>query len=538
VSGEAGGVQIAHRQLRYGDEARTALQAGVDAVADAVRVTLGPRGRNVLLRVPRNEAARDPGGLTVTSDGFTIARRIELADPFANQGAEFMREVAVATNDDAGDGTTTAILLAQAILRQGLTNVAAGASAVGLRRGIEHAVEQAVTELRGQSIELATGEQLRRVATVAAADEEIGEAVASAFEAVGSDGVVDVQGGRTMGIELELAEGMQWDRGYISPYMITHADRLEAVLEEPYVLLVDRRLSSAHELLPIVEQVKQAGKPLLVVARFVEGEALAMLLVNKLQGKLTSAASTPPDFAGRRRQIMDDMAVLTGGVTVSEHVGLALEDLELSQLGRARRVVVDRHRSTIIGGLGDGREIKGRMAALRREIEETDLGFYDRKLKERLARLAGVIGLVKVGAPTDSEITERKLRTEDAVQATRAALDEGVVPGGGVALLNAQAAIRPDGLDRDAAAGVEVVRRALEEPLRQIAANAGLDGATAVERARSLGPRDGLDAGTGRYRDLIDAGVLDPTKVTRSALENAASMAKTILSTEAIVVEA
>jgi chaperonin GroEL len=529
---------MTRKRLRYDTAARASLQAGVDIVADAVRVTLGPRGRTVVLNRKPNKPAMDPGGVTITNDGVTVAREVELADPFANQGARLLREVAVATNKVAGDGTTTAALLTQAILSGGLRLVEAGANAIALRGGIEHAVRQVVADLRRQSIELDTPDQLRRVATLAAADDEVGRAVAEAFGEVGEDGVVNVESGNTIGIQLELADGMQWDRGYISPYMVTHAERGEAVLDDPYILLADRRLHDAHELLPIVEKVKQDGKPLLVVAKYVEGEALAMLLVNKLKGNLTSAASKPPDFAGRRRRIMDDMAVLTGGSVVSDESGLVLEELELTDLGRARQVVVGRSQTTIVGGHGDESDVAGRAAMLRREAQDTELQFYERKFKERVTGLAGLVGVIKVGAPTDAEIKERKLRADDAVQATRAALQEGIVPGGGVALLNAQSAVTTDGLDHDASAGAELVGRVLEVPMRQIAANSGFDGAAVVERVRSMGPRHGFDAARGCYCDLIDAGVIDPTKVTRAAVESAASVAKTILAAEAIVVEA
>jgi chaperonin GroEL len=517
---------MAHKELKYREDARGALQAGVDAVADAVKVTLGPKGRYVVLD-------KKFGAPTITNDGVTIAREVEVEDVFENQGAQLVREVATATNDVAGDGTTTATLLAQIIVRQGLKNVAAGANPLALRRGIETAVENVVEILREkQSKEVAGKEQIARVAAISAGDDEIGNVIADAIEKVGKDGVVNVEEGQTFGMELEFTEGMQFDKGYISPYMVTDQDRMEAVLEDPYVLIANQKIGSVRDILPVLEQVMQGGKPLLIIAEDVEGECLATLVVNKLRGTFTGVAVKAPGFGDRRKRMLEDIAILT------EEMGLKLENTQLSQLGKARRVVISKDTTTIIDGAGEADDIKGRINQIKNEVENTDSDFDREKLQERLAKLAGGVAVVKVGAATETEMKEKKHRVEDALQATRAALEEGVVPGGGVALLNAQGSLDPDKLsDPDEATGARIVYRALEEPVRQIAENSGEEGSVVVNKVRELKAGEGLNAATGEYGDLIAAGVIDPTKVTRSALENAASIAKNILVTEAIIAE-
>ncbi|HEX2358554.1 MAG TPA: chaperonin GroEL [Solirubrobacterales bacterium] len=523
---------MAHKELKYHEEARGALQDGVDAVADAVKVTLGPKGRYVVLD-------KKFGAPTITNDGVTIAREIEVEDVFENQGAQLVREVATATNDVAGDGTTTATLLAQTIVRHGLRNVAAGANPLGLRRGIELAVDQVVDDLRDkQSKEIAGKEQIARVAAISAADEEIGSIIADAIEKVGKDGVVNVEEGQTFGMELEFTEGMQFDKGYISPYMVTDQDRMEAVLEEPYILIANQKIGSVRDVLPVLEQVMQSGKPLVIIAEDLEGEALATLVVNKLRGTFTGVAVKAPGFGDRRKRMLEDIAILTGGEVITEEMGLKLENTTVEQLGKARRVVVSKDNTTIIDGAGDTEQIKGRIKQIKAEVETTDSDFDREKLQERLAKLAGGVAVVKVGAATETEMKEKKHRVEDALQATRAALEEGIVPGGGVALLNAQGAVDLDSYDDDdERTGASIIRRSLEEPVRQIAENSGFEGSVAVERIRGLKPGEGLNAATGEYGDLVADGVIDPTMVTRSALQNAASIAKNILTTEAIVAE-
>jgi chaperonin GroEL len=523
---------MAHKELKYDVEARAALQDGVDAVADAVKVTLGPKGRYVVLD-------KKFGAPTITNDGVTIAREIEIEDVFQNQGAQLVREVATATNDVAGDGTTTATLLAQTMVRSGLRNVAAGANPLALRRGIEKAVDQVVEHLREtQSREIAGKDQIARVAAISAADDEIGNVIADAIDKVGKDGVVNVEEGQTFGMELEFTEGMQFDKGYISPYMITDQDRMEAVLDEPYVLIANQKIGSVRDLLPVLEQVMQSGKPLLVVAEDVEGESLATLVVNKLRGTFTGVAVKAPGFGDRRKRMLEDISILTGGEVITEEMGLKLENTQVSQLGRARRVVVTKDTTTIIDGAGEKAQIEGRINQIRSEIETTDSDFDREKLQERLAKLAGGVAVVKVGAATETEMKEKKHRVEDALQATRAALEEGIVPGGGVALLNAQDAIDTSALtDGDESTGSEIVRRALEEPMRQIAENSGFEGSVVVNTIRGMKPGEGLNAETGDYGDLVKDGVIDPTMVTRSALQNAASISKNILTTEAIVAE-
>ncbi len=521
-----------HKELKYDAEARAALQDGVDAVADAVKVTLGPKGRYVVLD-------KKFGAPTITNDGVTIAREIEIEDVFANQGAQLVREVATATNDVAGDGTTTATLLAQTMVHSGLKNVAAGANPLALRRGMEKAVDQVVENLREkQSREISGKDQIARVAAISAADDEIGNVIADAIDKVGKDGVVNVEEGQTFGMELEFTEGMQFDKGYISPYMITDQDRMEAVLEDPYILIANQKIGSVRDLLPVLEQVMQSGKPLVIVAEDVEGESLATLVVNKLRGTFTGVAVKAPGFGDRRKRMLEDIAILTGGEVITEEMGLKLENTQVTQLGRARRVVVNKDTTTIIDGGGEKAQIEGRINQIRSEIETTDSDFDREKLQERLAKLAGGVAVVKVGAATETEMKEKKHRVEDALQATRAALEEGIVPGGGVALLNAQDAVDTKALtDGDESTGAEIIRRALEEPMRQIAQNSGFEGSVVVNTIRGMKAGEGLNAETGDYGDLVKAGVIDPTMVTRSALQNAASIAKNILTTEAIVAE-
>jgi chaperonin GroEL len=522
---------MAHKELKYDSEARKALEAGVDAVANAVKVTLGPKGRYVVLD-------KKFGAPTITNDGVTIAREIEVEDVFQNQGAQLVREVATATNDVAGDGTTTATVLAQAIVRTGLKNVAAGANPLALKRGIEKAVEQVVASIGRQSKEISGKDQISRVATISAGDEEIGDVIADAIDKVGKDGVVNVEEGQTFGMDLEFTEGMQFDKGYISPYMVTDQDRMEAVLEDPYILIANQKIGSVRDVLPVLEAVIQSGKPLLIIAEDVEGEALATLVVNKLRGTFTGVAVKAPGFGDRRKRMLEDIAILTGGEVITEEMGLKLENTQISQLGRARRVVVAKDNSTIIDGSGEGDAIKGRIKQIKAEVENTDSDFDREKLQERLAKLSGGVAVVKVGAATETEMKEKKHRVEDALQATRAALEEGIVPGGGVALLQAADAIKLDEYeDEDEKTGARIILRSLEEPLRQISHNAGLEGSVVVNDVRKAKKGQGLNAATGEIVDLVAAGVIDPAMVTRSALQNAASIAKNILTTEAIVAE-
>jgi chaperonin GroEL len=522
---------MAHKELKYDAEARKALEEGVDAVANAVKVTLGPKGRYVVLD-------KKFGAPTITNDGVTIAREIDVEDVFQNQGAQLVREVATATNDVAGDGTTTATVLAQAIVRDGLKNVAAGANPLGLKRGIETAVDDVVADIEKQSKEVSGKEQIARVATISAGDEEIGDVIADAIEKVGKDGVVNVEEGQTFGMDLEFTEGMQFDKGYISPYMVTDQERMEAVLEDPYILIANQKIGSVRDILPVLEQVIQSGKPLLIIAEDVEGESLATLVVNKLRGTFTGVAVKAPGFGDRRKRMLEDIAILTGGEVITEEMGLKLENTQLSQLGHARRVVVAKDTTTIIDGAGDSEAIKGRIKQIKAEIETTDSDFDREKLQERLAKLSGGVAVVKVGAATETEMKEKKHRVEDALQATRAALEEGIVPGGGIALLAATKAVKVDAIaDDDERTGARIVLRALEEPLRQIAENSGLEGSVVVNDVRKAKAGQGLNATTGEIEDLVAAGVIDPAMVTRSALQNAASIAKNILTTEAIVAE-
>jgi chaperonin GroEL len=522
---------MAHKELKYEAEARKALEAGVDAVANAVKVTLGPKGRYVVLD-------KKFGAPTITNDGVTIAREIEVEDVFQNQGAQLVREVATATNDVAGDGTTTATVLAQAIVRQGLKNVAAGANPLALKRGIERAVDDVVKNIESQAKEISGKDQIARVATISAGDEEIGDVIADAIDKVGKDGVVNVEEGQTFGMDLEFTEGMQFDKGYISPYMVTDQERMEAVLEDPYILIANQKIGSVRDVLPVLEQTIQSGKPLLIIAEDVEGESLATLVVNKLRGTFTGVAVKAPGFGDRRKRMLEDIAILSGGEVITEEMGLKLENTQLSQLGRARRVVVAKDTTTIVDGAGDSDAIKGRINQIKAEIETTDSDFDREKLQERLAKLSGGVAVVKVGAATETEMKEKKHRVEDALQATRAALEEGIVPGGGVALLVAQKALNVEAIEEaDVQTGAKIVHRALEEPLRQISENAGLEGSVVVNDVRKAKKGHGLNAANGEIVDLIAEGIIDPAMVTRSALQNAASIAKNILTTEAIVAE-
>ncbi len=525
---------MAHKELKFSEDARRSLQRGVDILADAVKVTLGPKGRYVVLD-------KKFGAPTITNDGVTIAREIEVEDVFENQGAQLVREVATATNDVAGDGTTTATVLAQAIVREGLKNVSAGANPMGLKRGIEQAVEAVVENLKSQSKEISGKEDIARVATVSSRSTEIGEVLSEAIEKVGKDGVVNVEEGQTFGLELEFTEGMQFDKGYLSPYMITDPERMEAVLDDPYILVANQKIGAVKDLLPVLEQVIQAGRPLLIVAEDVEGESLATIVVNKLRGTFQAVAVKAPGFGDRRKRMLEDIAILSGGEVITEEMGLKLENTKLTQLGHARKVVVDKDSTTIIDGAGESDAIKGRIKQLKGEIENTDSDFDREKLQERLAKLSGGVAVVKVGAATETEMKETKHRVEDALQAARAALEEGVVPGGGVALLNAADAVKEKVLasvEGDERTGAQIIIKSLEEPLRQLATNAGLEGSVVVQQVRTAKPGEGLNVDTGEVTDLVKAGITDPTMVTRSALQNAASIAKNILTTEAIVAEA
>ena len=522
---------MAHKELKFNEDARRSLERGVNILADAVKVTLGPKGRYVVLD-------KKFGAPTITNDGVTIAREIEVEDVFENQGAQLIREAATSTDDVAGDGTTTATVLAQAIVREGLKNVAAGANPMGLKRGIEKAVEAVVEELKKNSKEVSGKEDIARVGTVVSREREIGDVIADAIEKVGKDGVVNVEEGQTFGLELEFTEGMQFDKGYLSPYMVTDPERMEAVLEDPYILIANQKIGAVKDLLPVLEQVIQAGRPLLIVAEDVEGESLATIVVNKLRGTFTAVAVKAPGFGDRRKRMLEDIAIVSGGEVITEEMGLKLENTKISQLGHARKVVVDKDTTTIIDGAGKSDDIKGRIKQLKAEIENTDSDFDREKLQERLAKLAGGVAVVKVGAATEVEIKEKKHRVEDALKATRAALEEGIGSGGGVALLNASAAIKLDAFEGDEKTGAQIILRALEEPLRQLAYNGGLEGSVVVDQVRRAKKGEGLNVDTGEIEDLVKAGIIDPTMVTRSALQNAASIAKNILTTEAVVAEA
>jgi chaperonin GroEL len=516
--------------LKFSEDARRSLEAGVDKLADTVALTLGPKGHNVVLD-------KKWGAPTITNDGVTIAKEIELEDPWENMGAQLAKEVATKTNDVAGDGTTTATVLARAMVHHGMRNVAAGANPMALKRGIEKAVAAAVDAIKQQSKDIESRDEIAQVAAISAADPQIGEVLAEALDKVGKDGVVTVEESNTFGMELEFVEGMQFDKGYISPYFVTDQERMEAVLDEPFIVLVNKKVGSVQELLPLLEKVLQAGKPLLLVAEDIEGEALATLVVNKIRGTFNAVAVKAPGFGERRKAMLQDMATLTGGQVVSEEVGLKLENVGVDLLGKARRVVVTKDDTTIVEGAGAEDEVKGRIAQIKAEIEKTDSDWDREKLQERLAKLAGGVAIVKVGAATEVELKEKKHRIEDALSATRAAIEEGIVPGGGVALIRVEPVLDKLDLVGDEATGAKIVRDTLEAPARLIAENAGHEGAVIVDRIRSEGDGRGFDAARGEWVDMVKAGIIDPAKVTRSALQNAASIAALVLTTESAVVE-
>ena len=523
------------KTIQFDEQARRGLEAGMNQLADAVRVTLGPKGRNVVLD-------KKWGAPTITNDGVSIAKEIELEDPFERIGAELVKEVAKKTDDVAGDGTTTATVLAWSMVREGLRNVAAGANPMSLKKGIEAAVEAAVASIRENAQDVSENkDQISNVAAISAADAEIGAPIAEAIDKVGKDGVITVEEGQTFGLELDFVEGMRFDKGYISPYSVTDAERMEAVLDNPYILFVSAKISNVRELVPVLEKVMQSSRPLLIVAEDVEGEALATLVVNKIRGTFTSVSVKAPGFGERRKAMLQDMAILTGGQVVSEEVGLKLDGVGLDMLGQARKVVVTKDETTIVEGSGDGSDVAGRIAQIKAEIENTDSDYDREKLQERLAKLSGGVAVLKVGAATEVELKEKKHRIEDAVSTTKAAIEEGVVAGGGTTLIRAQAAVNAmigSIEDADAAVGARMVARALEGPLTQIAVNAGMEGGVVVEQVRSLEGNNGLNAATGEYIDLVEAGIIDAAKVTRSALQNAGSIAALFLTTEAVIADA
>ncbi|MDG1368220.1 MAG: chaperonin GroEL [Acidimicrobiales bacterium] len=523
------------KTIQFDEQARRGLEAGMNQLADAVRVTLGPKGRNVVLE-------KKWGAPTITNDGVSIAKEIELEDPFERIGAELVKEVAKKTDDVAGDGTTTATVLAWSMVREGLRNVAAGANPMSLKKGIEAAVEAAVDSIRENAQDVSENkEQIANVAAISAADAEIGATIADAIDKVGKDGVITVEEGQTFGLELDFVEGMRFDKGYISPYSVTDAERMEAVLDDPYILFVASKISNVRELVPVLEKVMQSSRPLLIVAEDVEGEALATLVVNKIRGTFTSVSVKAPGFGERRKAMLQDMAILTGGQVVSEEVGLKLDGIGLDMLGSARKIVVAKDETTIVEGAGDGADVNGRIAQIKAEIENTDSDYDREKLQERLAKLSGGVAVLKVGAATEVELKEKKHRIEDAVSTTKAAIEEGVVAGGGTTLIRAQAAVNAmvDSIDdADARVGARMVARALEGPLTQIAVNAGMEGGVVVNSVRDLDGNNGLNAATGEYIDLVEAGIIDAAKVTRSALQNAASIAALFLTTEAVIADA
>ncbi|MCL6592921.1 MAG: chaperonin GroEL [Alicyclobacillus sp.] len=518
------------KQIKFSEDARRAMLRGVDALADAVKVTLGPKGRNVVLE-------KKFGSPLITNDGVTIAKEIEFEDPFENMGAQLVKEVATKTNDVAGDGTTTATVLAQSMIREGLKNVAAGANPMVLRRGIEKAVNAVVEEIKRIAKPVEGRENIAQVAAISAGDPEIGVLIADAMEKVGKDGVITVEESKGFTTELEVVEGMQFDRGYISPYMITDTDKMEAVLEEPYILITDKKVSSLADLLPVLERVVKTGRPLLLIAEDVEGEALATLVVNKLRGTFTAVAVKAPGFGDRRKAMLQDIAILTGGQVISEELGLELKNTDIFQLGRARQVRVNKENTIIVDGAGDKKEIEGRIAQIKVQIEETTSDFDREKLQERLAKLAGGVAVIKVGAATETELKEKKLRIEDALNATRAAVEEGIVAGGGTAMINVIPALDKVQAAGDELTGLNLVRKALEAPVRQIADNAGVEGSVIVERLKKEPVGFGYNAATGEWVDMMKAGIVDPAKVTRSALQNAASVAAMFLTTEAVVAD-
>ena len=520
--------------IQFDEDARRHLESGMNQLADAVRVTLGPKGRNVVL-------AKKWGAPTITNDGVSIAKEIELEDPYENIGASLVKEVAKKTDDVAGDGTTTATVLAWSMVREGLRNLAAGANPVGIKRGIEAAVDAAVAKIAELAAEVDSKDQIAQVASISAADAEIGTLISDAIDKVGKDGVITVEESQTFGMGLEFTEGMRFDKGYISPYMVTDAERMEAVLDNPYVLFVSSKITNVRDLVPVLEKVMQSGKPLVIIAEDIEGEALATLVVNKIRGTFNSVAVKAPGFGERRKAMLQDMAILTGGQVISEEVGLKLDSIDLSLLGNADKVVVTKDETTIVNGGGSKEDLEGRIAQIKAEIDNTDSDYDREKLQERLAKLSGGVAVLKVGAATEVELKEKKHRIEDAVSTTKAAIEEGVVAGGGVTLLRAQAAVDElvKKLAGDEATGATLISRALEGPIKQIAENAGLEGGVVVERVRSLGKAsEGLNAATGEYEDLVAAGIIDAAKVTRSALQNAASIAALFLTTEAVVADA
>jgi chaperonin GroEL len=520
------------KDIKFGEDARRSLEKGINKLADTVKITLGPKGRNVVLD-------KKFGTPVITNDGVTIAREIELEDHFENMGAQLLKEVATKTNDVAGDGTTTATLLAQAMIREGLKNVAAGANPMAIRKGIQKAVETAVEALKKQSKNIDKKESIAQVAANSAADEEIGSYISEAMEKVGKDGVITVEESKTMGTTLEVVEGMQFDRGYISGYMVTDTEKMEAVLDDPYILITDKKLTSIQDLLPVLEQIVQQGRKLLIIAEDVEGEALATLIVNKLKGTFTCVAVKAPGFGDRRKAMLQDIAILTGGQVISEELGLELKNATISQMGRARQVKVSKENTIIVDGAGSQKEIKDRIKQIKVQIEDTTSEFDKEKLQERLAKLSGGVAVIHVGAASETELKEKKHRIEDALSATRAAVEEGIVAGGGTALIRALPAVDElaQTLSGDEKTGVLIVKRALEEPVRQIAANAGLEGSVIVEKVKVLEGAMGFDAYKGEFVDMIEAGILDPTKVTRSALQNAASVASMVLTTESLVAD-
>ncbi len=518
------------KDLLFREDARKKLEKGVNSLADAVKVTLGPKGRNVVLE-------KKYGSPTITNDGVTIAREIELEDPFENMGAQLVKEVATKTNDIAGDGTTTATVLAQAIVREGLKNVAAGANPIFLKKGIEQAVEAVVDEIRTVAKPIETKEAISQVASISASDKEIGNLIADAMEKVGKDGVITVEESNTIGTTLDVVEGMQFDRGYVSHYMVTDTERMEAVLEEPYILITDKKISAVADILPVLEKTMQVGKPLLIIAEDVEGEALATLVVNKLRGTLNVVAVKAPGFGDRRKAMLSDIAVVTGGQVISEEVGLKLENTTIDMLGQARQILVSKEETTIVDGRGTTEAINGRINQIRAEIEETTSDYDREKLQERLAKLSGGVAVIQVGAPTETELKEKKHRIEDALSATRAAVEEGIVAGGGTMLVDALSALDSLKLEGDEATGVNIIRRALEEPLKMIANNAGVEGAIIVEKVKNSSVGVGFDALTEEYVDMVEAGIIDPAMVTRSALQNAASIGAMLLTTECLIVD-
>ncbi|HZQ54431.1 MAG TPA: chaperonin GroEL [Bryobacteraceae bacterium] len=522
---------MAAKQIVYSENSRQAILRGVNQLADAVKVTLGPKGRNVVLE-------KKFGGPTITKDGVTVAKEVELKDPLENMGAQMVREVASKTSDIAGDGTTTATILAQAIFREGVKSVAAGANPMALKRGIEKAVDTVVEEVKKLSKPV-SGDAIAQVGTISAnGDSTIGNIIAEAMKKVGKDGVITVEESKTMVTELNTVDGMQFDRGYLSPYFVTDPDRMEAVLEDPYILIHEKKISNMKDLLPLLEQIARSGKPLLVIAEEVEGEALATLVVNKLRGTLNACAVKAPGFGDRRKAMLEDIAILTGGKALMEETGIKLEGVRLEDLGRAKRVTVDKDNTTIVDGAGTQKNIEGRIKQLRTQIDETTSDYDREKLQERLAKLAGGVAVIKVGAATETEMKEKKARVEDALHATRAAVEEGIVPGGGVALLRAGEALKSLKGDGDEQIGVDIIRKATEEPLRQISGNAGFEGAIVIEKVRSNGEKNfGFNAANGQFEDLVKSGVIDPTKVTRSALQHAASISALMLTTEAMIAE-